>query len=145
MQRGFRVLLAALASGTVQAAPDGAALFKQHCAICHQDNAGGAAGLAPTLLGEHWKKLGADRSYVLTVTAKGLSGPIKINGKPFVGAMTGWEAMLADDQIAAVATHLRTLQGSDGQAYSANEVAAVRKTAGDPTRTRALRRAILGE
>lgn len=145
MWRGCTVLLTTLAGGSALAAPDGAALYKQHCAICHQDNAAGAAGLAPTLLGEQWKKLGAKRSYLLTVTAKGLSGPIKVDGKPFVGAMPGQEATLEDDEIAAIATHLRTLQGGDGPAYSADEAAAVRKAAGDPARTRALRRAILGE
>ena len=46
------------------AQPDGAALFTQHCAPCHQADGTGTVGLAPMLKGEHWGKLGADRGYL---------------------------------------------------------------------------------
>ncbi|OYU72862.1 MAG: cytochrome C, partial [Burkholderiales bacterium PBB5] len=78
-------LLCALTSSAWSA--DGAALVKQHCAICHQDSAGGTVGLAPSLLGEHWQKLGAERTYLPTVLIRGLSGPIKVGGVPFSGNM----------------------------------------------------------
>ena len=39
--------------------------------------------ISPSLMGTHWQKLGADRSYLPTVLLKGLSGAIKVNGQPY--------------------------------------------------------------
>lgn len=127
-------------------AADGAALFKQHCAICHQDSAAGTPGLAPSLLGEHWQKLGADRNYLATVLLKGLSGPIKVNGQPFVGNMPAMAATLDDEALAAVANHLRGLQGAAAdQPYAAADFADLRAKPGNPSQSRSLRRQLLGE
>lgn len=147
-RRGPRLLLClGLAAPAAPAlAADGAALFQQHCAACHQGNASGTVGLAPSLLGEHWKRLGAERSYVPTVMLKGLSGAIKVNGQLFVGSMPGFASTLNDEELGAVATHLRGLQGAGGdKPYAAEDFVAVRATNGNPALTRALRRQILGE
>ena len=128
------------------AAADGPALFKQHCATCHQETAAGTVGLAPSLLGEHWQRLGADRSYLPTVLAKGLSGPIKVAGQAFVGSMPAFAGQVDDDALAAIANHLRGLQGASGQPpYTADDLAAARAKPGNPAATRTLRRQILGE
>lgn len=142
--------LAAAALAVLTAAPvlaaDGAALFKQHCAICHQDSAAGTPGLAPGLLGPHWQKLGAERAYLLTVLLKGLSGSIKVDGQPFVGNMPAMAGTLDDETLAAVANHLRGLQGAAGdKPYAAADLAEQRGRPGNPTQTRVLRRQILGE
>jgi mono/diheme cytochrome c family protein len=130
----------------VASAADGVALFRQHCAVCHQESAIGTVGLAPALKGEHWQRLGAERSYVPTVVLKGLAGAIKVNGQPFVGAMPALASQLGDEDLVAIATHLRGLQGAvDFKPYTADEFAAVRAGPGDPSQTRALRRKILGE
>lgn len=140
-----------LAAGVCVAGPalaaDGAALFKQHCALCHQEAAVGTVGLAPTLLGPHWQKLGTERGYLPTVLLKGLSGPIKTGDAPFNGSMPSFAAQLGDEDLAAIATHLRGLQGAaaDAKPYEPAEFAAVRGTDGNPATTRALRRKILGE
>ena len=91
--------LATLGVSPAQAAPDGAALFAQHCALCHQPDAAGAVGLAPALKGEHWRRLGADRAYLPTVLINGLSGAIQVNGATFVGSMPAFGAQL-DEQVA---------------------------------------------
>lgn len=140
------VLAVALAAAGPALAADGAALFKQHCAICHQESAAGTPGLAPSLLGAHWQKLGADRSYLPTVLLKGLSGSIKVNGQPFVGNMPAMAPTLDDEALAAVANHLRGLQGAAGdKPYTATDLAAVRAGPGNPTQSRSLRRQLLGE
>jgi mono/diheme cytochrome c family protein len=127
-------------------AADGAALFKQHCAICHQESAAGTVGLAPSLLGAHWLKLGAERSYLPTVLIKGLSGPIKVGGVPFVGNMPAAAGLMDDEALAAVANHLRGLQGAAGEPpYTAADLAEARARAGNPAQTRALRKQLLGE
>lgn len=135
-----------LAAAPAARAADGAALFKQHCAICHQDSAAGTVGLAPSLLGDHWQKLGADRSYLPTVLIKGLSGPIKVGGVPFVGNMPAAAGLMDDEALAAVANHLRGLQGAAiSQPYAAADFAEARTKPGNPAQTRVQRRQILGE
>ena len=140
----WALALAAL-SPAVQAA-DGAALFGQHCASCHQPDASGAVGLAPALKGAHWQKLGADRGYLPTVITHGLSGPIQVNGQPFVGSMPAFAGQLDDASIAAIASHLRGLQGAQGEApYTEPEVAAARQAAGSPPQSRQRRVQLLGK
>jgi mono/diheme cytochrome c family protein len=143
--RQLAVALAALvAAAAAHAGPDGAALFAANCAACHQPDASGTIGLAPPLKGEHWARLGADRGYLPTVLVHGLSGPIKVNGQPFVGNMPAFGA-LDDATIAAIATHLRSLQGAASEApYTAAEVAAARQSAGSPPQTRLRRVQLLG-
>lgn len=134
----------ALIAGAAHA-NDGKALFAQHCATCHRDDGSGTVGLAPALKGEHWAQLGAERSYLPSVMLHGLSGPIKVAGQAFVGAMPGLAAQLDDAALAAIATHLRGLQGAAGdKAYSADEFKAVRAAAGGPAQTRQLRVKLVG-
>lgn len=136
----------ALAVAMPALANDGAALFKQHCAICHQESAAGTPGLAPGLLGAHWQKLGADRNYLSTVLLKGLSGMIRVEGQTFVGSMPAMAPTLDDAALAAVANHLRGLQGAGGdKAYTAADMAEIRAKPGNPTVSRNLRRQLLGE
>lgn len=140
------IVVAALAATMPALAADGAALFKQHCAICHQESAAGTPGLAPSLLGAHWQKLGADRNYLPMVLLKGLSGQIKVSGQPFVGSMPAMAPTLDDEALAAVANHLRGLQGAAGdKPYAAAEMADARAKPGNPTQSRTLRRQLLGE
>ena len=129
----------------VAAANDGKALFAQHCATCHRDDGSGTVGLAPALQGEHWAKLGAERNYLPSVMLHGLSGPIKVAGQPFLGAMPGLAAQLDDAALAAIATYVRGLQGATGnKAYTADEFKAVRAAAGGPALTRQLRVKLVG-
>jgi len=138
--------LAAALAATPAWAADGAALFKQHCALCHQESAGGTVGLAPSLLGAHWQKLGVERAYLPTVLLKGLSGAIKVDGQAFVGNMPAIGGTLDDEALAAVANHLRGLQGAaGGQPYAPADFADLRGKPGNPTLTRTLRRQLLGE
>lgn len=136
--------LCSAAGVCAQTAPDGAALFAQHCAACHQADGSGAVGLAPALKGEHWARLGEQRHYLATVLAHGLSGPIKVNGVAFVGSMPGFGAQLDDAALAAIATQVGKLQGGQAKAYAAEEIRAARDKPGSPPQTRQLRTQILG-
>ena len=141
-----RALLASLvaASSCAWAQADGAALFVQHCAVCHLADGAGQAGLAPALKGEHWAKLGAERAYLPTVLVHGLAGAIKVNGQNFIGVMASFGGQLDDAALAAVATHVRKLQGTDAKPYTADEIKAVRDKPGDQQRTRQMRAQLLG-
>jgi len=138
-------LALALAAGTSAAAPDGAALFAQHCAPCHQASGAGTVGLAPPLRGEHWARLAADRGYLPAVLVHGLAGPIRLGGgATFVGSMPSF-AQLDDEQLAALATQVRTLQGAGGEAaYVAGEIKGARANPGSPPQTRQRRVQLLG-
>jgi mono/diheme cytochrome c family protein len=138
------ILLGALLPAVAQ--PTGAALYALHCAACHQADGSGTVGLAPTIKGEHWRKLGADRAYLAVVLVNGLSGPIKIAGQNFVGSMPGFGATLDDAALALIATQVRVLQGAaDAAPYTAEEIQAARKAGGTAPQTREMRRRILGE
>ena len=141
-------LWAALASVLALCAPlshaaDGAALYAQHCATCHQADGSGTVGLAPPLKGEHWQRLGADRSYLAQVITHGLSGLIVVNGQRYVSSMPAFAGQLNDAQLASIATHLLSLQERPGPAYSAADMAAARSSAGSPPQSRALRMQLL--
>ncbi|WP_397535592.1 c-type cytochrome [Roseateles sp.] len=140
------VNLALSALGAANAQPTGPSLYSQHCAACHQADATGTVGLAPTIKGDHWRKLGSERAYLATVLVHGMSGPIKIAGQTFVGSMPGFGASLDDASLALIATHVRTLQGAVEPApYTADEIRAVRAAGGSAPQTRQMRRQILGE
>jgi mono/diheme cytochrome c family protein len=125
-------------------ANEGAALFAQHCAACHQADGSGTVGLAPALKGDHWSRLGADRSYLASVLVYGLSGPIKVGALTFVGSMPGFGAQLDDAALAAIASHVRSLQGAaDASPYTADDIKAARATPGSPPQSRQRRSQLL--
>lgn len=141
----FAALLIGLAGGVGAGAADGGALFAQHCAPCHQADGAGTVGLAPSLKGEHWSKLGADRGYLASVLVHGLAGPIKLGSQTFVGSMPGFGAQLDDTSLAAIATQVRKLQGAaDATPYAAEDIRAARAKPGSPPTSRQLRVQLLG-
>ena len=140
---GRLLAMGLLAAGAAAAQPDGAALFTQHCAACHQADGSGTVGLAPAIKGEHWAKLGSDRGYLPMVLVHGLSGPIRVGGQTFVGSMPAF-AQLDDGALAALATHLRKLQGG-GETFAAADVKAERDKPGSPPQTRQRRAQILAQ
>ncbi|MBL0087470.1 MAG: cytochrome c [Ideonella sp.] len=105
-------------AGSAALAADGQALFKQHCAVCHQETATGTVGLAPSLQGEHWQRLGAERAYLPTVMLKGLAGMIKVGGQPFVGSMPPFAPQLGDEDLAAMPPPARAAGRWRGQAFT---------------------------
>lgn len=137
----MRLLLWFLALGcglaSAQGAPDGAALYAQHCAACHQSEGQGTVGLAPTLKGPHWQRLGADRGYLAQVLVHGLSGLIVVNGERHMSNMPAFGAQLDDEALAAIASHLQaSIQGRPEAAYTAAELRAARDLGGSPPKSR---------
>jgi mono/diheme cytochrome c family protein len=123
--------------GVAHAAADGAALYAQHCAACHQAEGQGTVGLAPALKGEHWQRLGRDRGYLPQVLVHGLSGPITVNGERHAGSMPAFGGQLDDEALAAVASHLQGfVQSRADAAYTAAELRAVREAGGSPPKSR---------
>lgn len=118
---------------------DGAALYAQHCAACHQTSGVGTPGLAPAIKGAHWATLGQTPHYLASVLLFGLSGPIVVDGQRFVGVMPGFANSLTDPQLGALMDHLAQLQGRTAAPQDPTALAAWRSAGGNPSSTRALR------
>ena len=101
-----------------------------HCATCHQPNGQGLTPMYPPLTSKEWLSGNDDR--LISFVLKGLWGPVDINGKhydPTKGTppMTGFEALLKDDEVAAVLTYVRQSFGNDYDPIKPDAVKKVRK------------------
>lgn len=122
---------AALAALTlpVHAAPDGGAIYGR-CAACHTKTGAGVPGVFPPL-GEDFRVMAssqAGRRYLTLVVTRGVSGPIKVGGKPYAGVMPA-QATLDDASVAAVLNHVGTEIAKTGPAFkpfAEAEVAGIR-------------------
>jgi mono/diheme cytochrome c family protein len=120
---------AAAAATAAPAKVDGAAVFKDQCVACHQENAQGVAGQFPPLAGNSDLFLSAD--FPARVVLFGLEGKIKVNGKQFDSTMPPLD-VLSDKQIAAVIGYVRSnfgnaaLKPKDSKAVDADVVAKLR-------------------
>lgn len=113
----------------VHAAPDGAAIYGR-CAACHTKTGAGVPGVFPPL-GEDFRIMAASdagRRYLALVVTRGVSGPIKVGGKPYAGVMPA-QATLDDASVAAVLNHVGTEIARTGPAFkpfAEAEVAGIR-------------------
>lgn len=93
-----------------QTAADGAAVYAENCASCHQPGGVGIVGTFPPLAGN---PASADTAYVEDVVRNGLSGPIEVLGVAYDATMASFDD-LSDDDVAAVAAYVATLSDGGG-------------------------------
>ncbi|MES2259352.1 MAG: cytochrome c [Pseudomonadota bacterium] len=137
----------ALAAGAAQAQQAlGEQVYRSSCAMCHQAEGQGAAGLAPPLKGKQWERLAAAGAYVPGVLLAGMHGPIVTDEGTFVGVMPT-QNRLSDDEIAAVSAYLvRDINGRQGAPLAtAAEVAAWRARPASVAELRAMRKQALAK
>jgi mono/diheme cytochrome c family protein len=91
--------------------PDGAALFQQQCAVCHQPQGQGLPGQFPPLA--HNADIFLSQDFPLRVVLLGLSGKILVNGQTIDSVMPPLGNALTDAQIAAVVNYVRGAWGND--------------------------------
>lgn len=111
----------------------GAKVFRENCAICHNDAGEGKPGIAPQLAASDWISTNGI-ARVVRLILDGGSGPITVSGIEFnvpAAAMVGFRPTLNDEQIAAVMTYLRASWGNSGDPVKAAEVAAIRAATAD--------------
>jgi mono/diheme cytochrome c family protein len=104
---------------------DGGAIFASMCVACHQANGQGLPGVFPPLAGSEWVN-GRDTTLV-TILLHGITGPIRVKGSTYNGAMPAFKEQLDDAQIAAVLTYIRGQWGNSAANVSAEIVAATRE------------------
>lgn len=135
-------LWAAAGTASAQGTP-GQTVFDSRCVACHGAGGAGIAGLAPALAGAlpHLAQP-AGRTYVLQVLTHGLSGRIVSQGQTFIGAMPA-QSDLSDADLAAVATHLASLNGLADVRITADDAANARAAKVDHKALREQRAALL--
>lgn len=124
------------------AAADGAAVFRDQCAVCHQPDGRGVAGQFPPLAGN--SDLFLSRDFPARVVLFGLSGKIQAGDRAFDGAMPPL-GLLGDAEIAAVVRYVRHAWGNDRLRPTGMEllddgtVAKLRADGGSPQQVHAAR------
>lgn len=110
----------------------GAALYTQHCASCHGDNGQGLTEAErqthfniPALAGNRAVSLSSSANLVRIILAGGYAPATAGNPRPY--GMPPFVHVLTDEDIAHVATYIRSSWGNQANAVSASEVVAQRR------------------
>lgn len=99
---------------------DGAKLYSQVCAACHQDTGNGIVGAFPSLVGS--SIVNDDNTETLIkIVIQGY------NARTDYGVMPPFGDQLNDAEIAAILTHERSSWGNDSAPVTADDVAKVRQ------------------
>lgn len=124
-------------------AADGAALYAQRCAVCHQAQGQGIAGHAPPLTGmEAWLATEQGRRYIARAVVHGLAGEIKVQGQSYSALMLTFRWRLGDEDLAAVLRHVAETINQPAPGYepiSLEVLSAARAASGRDVDTLALR------
>jgi nitrite reductase (NO-forming) len=96
--------------------PDGAAIFRDQCAVCHQPAGQGLRGQFPPLAGNAGIFL--SRDFPARVVLFGLTGKIAVAGETIDSAMPPLD-FLSDREIAAVVAFVRQSWGNAGLPHKA--------------------------
>lgn len=105
-------------------AGDGAAVYGNSCAACHQAEGQGLPGTFPPLAGNE-VVLDPDPTEHIRTVLHGKQGST-IGGVTYASPMPAFAAQLTDEQIAAVVNHERASWGNSAPGVSAADVAALR-------------------
>lgn len=139
----YRLLALLLMLPWTAMAADGAALYAQRCASCHQALGQGIAGRSPPLTGmEAWLATEAGRRYIARVVVHGLSGPIVVRGQTYNALMLTFRGRLQDGDLVAVLRYVAETLNRPGTGYepiSLGAFSAARAASGRDADTLALR------
>src|SRR6202023_997637 len=104
----FLLALGGVISPAAGANELGQKIFKERCVLCHQEDAHGAAGVAPSLVGTLVPYLASaeGKRYLAQILISGMIGPIDTEGHKFNGMMPSFRADLSDTEIAAVINYV---------------------------------------
>jgi mono/diheme cytochrome c family protein len=125
-----RVLPLSAALIAAAAAQDGGQLYTTYCSACHgPDGQGATGGAFPPLAGSPWVQGDAERA--IKIVLHGLHGPIDVFGRTYNLEMPPQGAVIPDDQIAAILSHVRASWGNTSPAVSPDMVKAARAATAD--------------
>ena len=102
------------------AGDDGKTVYSANCAGCHNANGQGLPSTFPPLAKNPF--VTGDPKKVIHAVLTGMSGPIKVNGKPYNGSMPPWKGPLSNKQIAEVVSYIRSAWGNKASAVTEKQV-----------------------
>jgi mono/diheme cytochrome c family protein len=129
-QRTVALLRPPVAAAGAAPAIDGKQLFGAKCAACHQASGLGVTGVFPPLAGAEWV-VGGEK-VLISILLHGLQGELEVKGNKYNGAMPAF-GTLADAEIAAVLTYIRSEWGNQALPITAAAVAAQREATKEQT------------
>lgn len=100
----------------------GSAIFAGKCATCHQPNGQGTSTYPPLDGNPH--VVASDPNEMIATIVNGRSGPLTVNGKTYNATMPTWKGQLANPEIAAVATYVRSAWSNKASGVTEQMVAA---------------------
>ncbi|SMO86556.1 cbb3-type cytochrome c oxidase subunit II [Fodinibius sediminis] len=103
---------------------DGATIYANNCASCHQSDGQGVEGVFPPMAGDP-VVTAEDPTDHIRIVLYGLQG-VPIEGTEYQGIMQPFGEMMSDEEVAAVINHERTSWGNDAPTVTAEDVAKVR-------------------
>jgi len=127
-QRTVALLRPPVAAAGAAPAVDGKQLFGAKCAACHQASGLGISGVFPPLSGAEWV-LGSEK-VLISLLLHGVQGELEVKGNKYTGVMPAFGA-LADAEIAAVLSYIRSDWGNQAAPITAAAVAAQRDATKD--------------
>lgn len=95
-----------IVAGPSSTSESGAFLFGARCATCHQPNGSGIQGAVPPLDGSEFVL--ADARVIVQILLHGIQGPINVAGQTYNGNMPSFASVMSDEEIASVATYVRS-------------------------------------
>jgi mono/diheme cytochrome c family protein len=101
----------------------GKEVYNAQCISCHQEQGEGIEDVYPPLAKSDY--LMADKARSIQQILYGVAGEMKVNGKVYVGEMTGFD--LTNEEASDLINYIRNSWGNKGDAVKPTDVAAARK------------------
>ena len=127
-QRTVALLRPPVAAAGAMPAVDGKQLFGAKCAACHQASGLGVSGVFPPLAGAEW--VAGGEKVLISILLHGVQGELVVRGNTYNGVMPAF-GTLADAELAAVLTYIRSDWGNQAPPVMAAAVAAQREVTKD--------------
>jgi mono/diheme cytochrome c family protein len=105
---------------------NGEALFVKSCTACHQINGNGVPGVFPPLVKSPYV-IGDNVDRLASIILYGLQGPINVLGTQYNGVMSPWGVNYNDEELAAIATYIRSAWGNQAAPVSATVFSQMRQ------------------
>ena len=102
----------------------GQQIFANTCAMCHQAEGQGLAGVFPPLAhSDFLMKIAksGDRTQLVSIVTKGFSGKVTVNGKDYNNVMTPLSG-LTDEDLVAVLNYVTNSWGNSAPRFSVEEI-----------------------
>ncbi|MCJ8209611.1 PQQ-dependent sugar dehydrogenase [Mucilaginibacter sp. RS28] len=110
--------------------PKNSAIYSTYCVSCHQRDGKGDGNRFPPLAQSEWVY---DKFRLVYVILNGLKGQVTVKGLPYNEIMPAHGSFLSDEQVAEVATYVKSNFGNLPEIITPADVARIRKVPPPPS------------